>query len=744
MAKSLYSQKEEEVIEFWKKEKIFERSISERPEDNPYVFYDGPPFATGLPHYGHILSSVIKDLVPRYQTMKGKRVRRRWGWDCHGLPIETIVEKELKISGKKQIEEKGIDLFNKTARSMVLTYVSQWKKTIERIGRFVDFDNSYKTMDTAYMESVWWALKQLWEKRLIYEGKKVLMYCPRCETPVSNAEISMDNSYKDVTEESLTVKFKVIEPQKHNLPENTFLLAWTTTPWTLPGNVALAVGEDINYTALRVEGTPELYIVASDLISKVFKGKKVEVVHDKIKGEKLVGLEYEPLFEIEKAKKSDKVWRVAPADFVTTEDGTGIVHTAVMYGEDDYELGKKIDLPQVPLLNSAGIFNSDAPEFIRGIFYKDAEEKIIKNLEQRNLIYDRFSYTHSYPFCWRCSSPLIYNAISAWFVDIQSKKDRIIELNEKLNWYPPNIKHGRFLNILKTAPDWNISRNRYWATPLPFWKCEKCQRSECIGSIEELKEKSRNYEEVYGGTDGIDLHRPQIDQIEIECSECKSNMKRIPEVVDAWVESASMPFAEWHYPFENEEEFKSRFPGQYIAEYIAQTRAWFYYMHTLSVLLFDEISFENVVCTGTILAEDGSKMSKSKGNFPDPTEALDKYGADALRYYLMSSVVMKADNLFFSERDLRDAYNKTVNISYNVLNFFKLYKNDRETSKDNSVQIEKSENVLDRWIIIRTNELVTSATKSLDQYDMVKYTREIKGFVEDLSTWWLRGRDQDL
>ncbi|MCX6741176.1 MAG: class I tRNA ligase family protein, partial [Candidatus Parcubacteria bacterium] len=494
--KSTFAKQEEEILKFWQDNKIFEQSVQKDAPRGEYVFYDGPPFATGLPHYGHILSSVIKDVVPRYWTMKGYSVPRRWGWDCHGLPIENIVEKELKISGKKQIETIGIDKFNETCRSKVLTYTQEWKKMVDRIGRWIDFDNSYKTMDATYMESVWWALKTVWDKGLIYEGRKVLMYCPRCETPVSKAEVAMDDSYKDITEESVTVKFKVKDPQKHDLPSNTYILAWTTTPWTLPANVALAVGKEMIY--VLVKQNDQHYLLAHELVDKIITGDYTE--ENKFTGADLIGLEYEPLIDIPALTKTGKpAWYVTDADFVSTEEGTGVVHTAVVYGEEDYNLGLKKDLPVVPLLDEKGIFNAEAPDLIRGLYFKDSEKVIKDYLETNGLLFSKQSYTHSYPHCWRCDTQLFYNAISAWFIDIQKIKPRLIKLNEKINWYPDNIKHSRFLNILETAPDWNISRNRYWATPLPFWKCDNpdCQEKVCIGSFAELKAKAVNFSEVY-------------------------------------------------------------------------------------------------------------------------------------------------------------------------------------------------------------------------------------------------------
>ena len=749
---SIVCQKEEKTIRFWQENRIFEKSVEIRPRENEFVFYDGPPFATGLPHYGHILSSVTKDLFPRYQTMRGKRVERRWGWDCHGLPIETLVEKKLGISGKKQIEEKGVRLFNDTARSMVLEYVRQWREMVSRIGRWVEFDNSYKTMDTDYVESVWWVLKELWNKKLIYEGRKVLMYCPRCETPVSNAEVSMDNSYKDVTDETVIIKFKIKPGQnfldKLKIEKPVYVLAWTTTPWTLPANVALAVGGEIKYAIVESKKGEEFYIVASKLIEKVFANEKVKILSDELTGADLNGLEYEPLYEVQKVKNSGKkAWYITTAEFVSTDEGTGVVHTAVIYGEDDFNLGLSLDLPQVPLLDSSGHYNKDAPKFLQNKFYKEAERDIKKDLEDKGLIYSKQQYTHSYPFCWRCDSPLIYNAISAWFINIQKNKRRIIELNEKINWHPKYLQHGRFLNILDSAPDWNISRNRYWATPLPFFKCEKCGKFKCFGSIEELKKSSCNFSEVYPDEQNVDLHRPYIDELEVIC-ECGGKAKRIPEVIDCWVESSSMPFAQFHYPFENKNKFESKYPGDFIGEYISQTRAWFYYMHVIGSLVFDDISFKNVVTTGVILNEKGEKMSKSKQNFPDPWKMINAYGADALRFYIMGSVVMNADNFSFNERELRETYNKVINTLSNILKFFEIYH-----TQDVKKFSYSSLTILDKYIVSRLEATLVDVTGSLDDYNSVKACRSIKLFIDDLSTWWLRrsrerfrqpGKDRDI
>ena len=757
---------EEELLKYWEENKVFEKSLDKPAPRGDFVFYDGPPFATGLPHYGHILASTIKDVIPRYKTMRGYHVERKWGWDCHGLPIENIVEQQLGISGKKQIEECGIAEFNRACREGVLKYAAEWGKMVRRIARWVEFDSSYKTMDSSYMESVWWALKQIWDKKLIYEGRKVLLWCPRCETPISNFEVAMDNSYEEVKEEAVVVKFRI-----HNAPRPplnlrggegelpTYLLAWTTTPWTLPGNVALAVGENIDYVRVRVG--VEHYILAKARLA-VLDGP-YEIIQG-MKGGDLVGLEYEPLFKIP-ALKSKKAFQVYSADFVNTEDGTGIVHTAVVYGEDDYNLGLKYKLPIVPLLDEKGIFNDKVPELIRGKYFKDSEAVIKDDLEQRGLLFKREMSTHSYPFCWRCETVLFYNAIPAWFIKIQKIKKKLLRLNEKINWYPEHLKHGRFQKGIENAPDWNISRNRYWATPLPFWRCvggpplrgshnkslalsgatklsfeRSCDNVACVGSLKELQERAVNYDEVYKSRvlSDIDLHRPYIDGIKLKCDKCGGEMRRISEVVDCWVESASMPFAEFHYPFKNEEEFKRRYPADFVAEYIAQTRAWFYVMHVLGATIFGKPPFKNVVTTGTILNEKGEKLSKSKRNYPEPQEIIDRYGVDALRFYLMTSPVMQADNLFFAERQVDEVYKKVVLLTLNVVSFYKMYApGDKSLALSGATKLS-FKRVLDRWIVARLQEMIRDMTEAMDKYDVVRAGRLIPEFVNDLSTWYLR------
>lgn len=725
-------QSEEEVLKFWQKNKIFEKSLEKKAPNGEYFFYDGPPFATGLPHYGHILSSTTKDLVGRYWTMKGYHVPRRWGWDCHGLPIENIVEQQfktsgLKISGKKDIEEKiGVEKFNKACQSQVLKYAAEWKKMVNRIGRWVDFDNSWKTMDPTYIESVWWGMKEIWDKGLIYEGRKVLMYCPRCETPISKAEVAMDNSYKDTKDFSTVFQFKVKNEK------DTYILAWSTTPWNKLVTTALAVNPDFTY--VKVKEGDKKYILAKTRLY-MLKGGKHEILEE-IPGKKLEGLEYEPSYQFEHEEYKKKANYIVLADFVTDEEGTGVV-TIAAYGEEDLEVIQKYNLPLVLHLDSKGHLKDFITPF-KGMYYRKADPLIMEDLEKRGLVYSTVTEKHNSPHCWRCETELYYNPVSAWFINVQKIKPKLIKLNEKIDWYPEHLKHGRFLNILETAPDWNISRNRYFAAALPFWRCDNkdCNEVVCIGSVEELKEKSTNFDEVYK-TDKVkdmDLHKHNVDKLKFTCPKCKSEMSRVPEVIDSWFEAGSMPYAELHYPFENKKEFKGRYPGQFIAEYIAQTRAWFYYMHVVAVALFNDVSFENCLTTGTILNDKGEKLSKSKMNYTDPWIIIERYGMDSLRYYLMTSVVMQADNLFFQDKEVHDVYNKVINMLWNVNTFYQLY----AESYDDKVKPEDSPNVLDKWILAKLNLLNQEVTEQMDNYNTVKAGRPFKGFIEELSTWYLR------
>lgn len=707
---------EKQVLNFWDVDDTFKKSVEKNPSDNPYLFYDGPPFATGLPHYGHMLGSVVKDVVPRYWTMKGYRVERVWGWDCHGLPIENMIEKELGLKGGKNgIEELGIEKFNTACRNSVLTYDAEWKKVIKRIGRWVDMDNSYKTMDNNYIESVWWGFKELHKKGLIYEGRHVILYCPRCSTPLSNFEIAMDNSYQDVKDTSVYIKFKV------KGSKNTYLLAWTTTPWTLPGNVGLAVNKDATYAKVSINGE-ELILAESRL--QVISGEYMIV--ETLKGSDLVNMDYEPLYDYLPIGKT-RAYYVVDADFVSMDDGTGIVHTAAIYGEDDYKLSVAKGLPTVPMLDDEGKFMPFV-ENVAGKFFKNANPIIIDDLKTRNLLLKTEEIVHSYPFCYRCDTPLYYTAVPALFINVQKIKSQLIDENEKINWYPEHFKHGQFKNILESSPDWNISRSRYWGSPIPVWQCTECREEKIIGSIAELKEAAQDKEKVNALTD---LHRPYIDEIKLTCS-CGGEMTRVPEVFDCWVESASMPFAPLHYPFENKEKFENSYPAQFISEYIGQVRAWFNVMHRMSVALFGKASFENVVVTGNFLGNDGKKMSKSRKNYPDPALTFEKYGLDALRFYMMSATVMKAESTILEDKDVQEIYRKVVVLMWNVYAFYRMY------VPNEPVVSETPRGIMDQWLVSLTHTLVKNVTEYMDAYDLISACREIQDYIDRLSTWYLR------
>lgn len=712
-----HSEEEKLLLDSWEKERIFERSVEERPEGKRYTFYDGPPFATGLPHYGHLLASIIKDVVPRYWTMKGYRVERKWGWDCHGVPIENIIEKELDLKGgKKGIEAMGIANFNAACRAAIFKFEHEWEGTIRRIGRWVDFRNSYKTMDNSFMESVWWGFKQLYDKDLAYEARRVILYCPRCATPLSNFEIAMDNSYKDVEDNSLYVKFK-----RKNV-EHEYFLAWTTTPWTLPGNVGLAVDRDAEYCKVQV-GDEYVWVAKARMEALKIVGEIVETV----KGSELLGLEYEPLYTF-MSLDGKKAHYIMPASFVSLEDGTGIVHTAAVFGEDDYRLAQEFDLPCVPTLDDEGKFLPSVTPLV-GVFYKKAEQWVIDELAGRGLVWSSTKFVHSYPMCYRCSTPLYYNAVPAWFIDVQSLKPQLIAQNEHINWYPEHLKKGRFGKGLETAPDWNISRSRFWGTPMPVWVAEDGSRR-VLGSFDELKMWAVDPSAVESLTD---FHREFIDSIEVWVDDAKTKKgKRIPEVFDCWMESGSMPFASVHAPFENNEVFKASFPGGFVTEYIAQTRAWFYVMHVLSVALFGTNAVQNILTTGTVLASDGTKMSKSKKNYPDPTLVLEKYGADAVRYYLMSNPIVNGENLSFSEAGVDEVNKKFITIMKNVVSFYGLYQEHDDGRTPSNVH------VLDQWITARLAQTLQSETAAIERYSLSDGARSLQSFVTDLSTWYVR------
>ncbi len=921
---------EEKVLEFWKDNKIFEKSLKKDSPKGHYVFYDGPPFATGQIHYGHILGSTAKDAIGRYQTMRGYYVPRKWGWDCHGLPIENIVEKELNIAGHKEIEAYGVDKFVEYARSKVLEYDADWRRGIERIGRWVDFDGGYKTMDNTFIESVWWALSEFNKKKLIYEGVRVLAYCARCETPIANSEIAMDNSYKDISDISVYVKFELEDEP------NTFLLAWTTTPWTLPGNTAIAINSNLDYVKVTHEGAR--YIIAKDLLKNVIKDFSGDIT-DTFKGVELVGKKYKPVFpyykDVEMPKK-ENIYKVWAADFVTAEKGTGIAHEAPAFGEDDMNLAKEHNIPWIIHVDETGRFKEEVEDFAGlKVKPKDTVEdkdahlrtdiEIIKYLQKSGSYFNKEKIIHSYPHCMRCDTPIIYYALPSWFIDIQTNKKDILKNAEFMNWIPGHLKEGRFKNIVESAPDWNISRNRYWASPLPIWKCNSCKGQKFISSLAELKENSKksgnnyfvarhgeaksnvrkiidsgldkhnnltekgisevrdsieklknekfdfifcspilrtketalNISEILGfdknqiifderlleiqvgNLDGknteeyfkfiesvpdyfstvfpngesrldvhkrvgnfiyeleekysnkkiliishgdptralfliakgcikekikeqekdfkyfktgeirelnfiptphnknyeLDFHRPYIDEIKFECI-CGGEMTRIDEVLDCWFESGSMPFAQDHYPFENPNWKKNNFPAGFVAEYIGQTRTWFYYSHIISSMIFNHAPYKNVVTTGTLRTEDGQKMSKSKNNYPDPWIFIDKYGVDALRLYLMSSPLMKGEDANFSEKSVQEISSKIIGRLFNTLVFYELYR-DKEAELCAGKE-KSSNNILDQWILFRLNKLESEITNGMEAYDMALATRPIEMFVEDLSTWYLR------
>ncbi len=772
------NEQEKEILDFWGKNDIFQKSLDKPSPNGDFVFYDGPPFATGTPHYGHFVPSVIKDVIPRYKAMSGYRVERKWGWDCHGLPIENIVEKECGFKSKKDIEKIGVEKFNKSCESKVLAFAEEWKKTISRLGRWADMDDAYKTMDLNYMESVWWAFKELWKKGLIYEGYKSMHICPRCETTLSQQEVS--EGYRDVNDISAIAKFKLESGQKiggEDVPDNTFVLAWTTTPWTLPANVALAVGDDIDYLLLQKDKSLGLeYLIIAEKRYKDLKGKRegfdmkdgvlpaiksIEPfkIFKKFKGRELVGLKYQPLFDYylgKDIKNKENIYKIVSADFVSTEEGTGIVHIAPAFGEDDLNLGKKENLPFIQNVGEDGKFLPEVKDFA-GLSVKpiddvqSTDEKIIEYLKDKDLLFSSEKYPHSYPHCWRCDTPLINFATTSWFVRVESKaegqekslRERAIELAKKINWFPPHIKEGRFGKWLEGARDWAISRQRFWASAMPVWKCE-CGGIKVFGSVVELEKES--------GQKITDIHKHIVDKIEIDCPKCGKKMKRIPDVLDCWFDSGAMPYAQSHYPFENKEKLendKMLSLSHFVAEATDQTRAWFYYLHILATALMDKPAFENAIVNGMVLAEDGKKMAKKLQNYTAPDIIMEKYGADAVRLYLLSSPVVAAENLNFSDDGVREIYQKVVMLLGNVLNFYRQYRTtpssrqgrDATPSKEGEFNNERefgSDNILDKWIYYKLVKLGGNVSNGLEQYNLSFAARQFIDFANDFSTWWLR------
>ena len=740
--KANFPTQEEEVLSFWKEKDIFKKSIAQRKDSQEYVFYDGPPFATGMPHFGHFSPSTIKDIIPRYQTMKGYRVERRFGWDCHGLPVENLIEKELNLNSKTDIESYGVAKFNEACRASVLRYVNEWEQTITRLGRWVDFENDYKTMNPDYMESIWWVLKSLWEKGLLYEGHYILPYCPRCSTVLSNHELAL-GGYKEVHDPAITVRFKVTEAGPNSNDSDmangsTYLLAWTTTPWTLPSNLGLTMGPDIDY--VKVADGNECYILAESRLGAYYKKPEECTILWKKKGSELIGTRYEPLFPYfaqlkEATDGSDGnppsigAFRVLNGDFVTTEDGTGIVHTAPGFGEDDNKVFKGTGVPTVCPIDNECKFTDEVPEY-KGRFVKDCDKDIIDRLKQEGKLVKRDQILHSYPFCWRCSSPLIYRAVGSWFVKVEDIRHKMVAANQKITWQPDHIKNGRFGKWLEGARDWAISRNRYWGNPIPVWKCPDCGKTHCVGSRQELKELSGIYPE--------DLHKHFVDEITIPC-QCGGTMTRIPEVLDCWFESGSMPYAQNHYPFENKEYFESHFPADFISEGLDQTRGWFYSLTVLAAALFDRPAFDNCIVSGLILASDGKKMSKSLRNYTDPAEAVKMFGADAIRLFLMHSTAVKADDLKYSDDGVRDVLKGILIPLWNSYSFFVTYANiDGIQAKGHGFAENLPVNPLDRWLLSITQKMVQDVTVAMDAYDLSKAIDPIVAYIGQLNNWYIR------
>lgn len=708
--------REKEVVEFWKKNNIFEKSMENRKDGENYTFFDGPPTANGRPHIGHVLTRVIKDIIPRYRTMKGYHVLRKAGWDTHGLPVELEVEKSLGISGKPQIEDYGIEDFVKKCKDSVFTYQSEWEEMSDRVGFWADMNNPYVTYHNDYIESVWWALKQIWDKKLLYKGHKIMPYCPRCGTSLSSHEVAQ--GYKDVKENSLIAKFRV------KGMENEYLLAWTTTPWTLPANVGLCVNPSETYVKIETEG--EIYILAKALLDSVIK-TEYTILSECI-GTELCGTEYEPLYTFLEPEGGKKNIVVAD-NYVTMSDGTGIVHIAPAFGEDDSRVCKENGMAFVNHVNTQGKFVEATGEWA-GLFVKDTDKLVIRDLKDRGLLFEVIPFEHSYPFCWRCDTPLLYYACDTWFIKMSAVRDRLLANNDTVNWMPDNIKHGRFGNFLENVIDWGLSRSRYWGTPLPIWECS-CGHRECIGSIAELKEKGINV------PDDIELHKPYVDNVHLKCEKCGGEMKRVSEVIDCWFDSGSMPFAQWHYPFENEELFKQNFPADFISEAIDQTRGWFYTLIAISTLLFDKSPYKNVIVLGHVQDKNGQKMSKHKGNVVNPWDVLNKQGADAARWYFYSNSAPWLPNRFFDEA-VSEAQRKFLGTLWNTYAFYVLYAN-IDNFDPTKYTLEKSKlTLLDKWILSKLNGVIRTVDKNLEEYKITESARAIQEFTDELSNWYVR------
>jgi isoleucyl-tRNA synthetase len=712
---------EEAILKFWKSRKIFEKTVSERQGAPEFVFFEGPPTANGKPGVHHVLARAFKDMFPRYKIMRGYHVSRRGGWDTHGLPVEIEVEKRHGFTAKRQIEEYGIAKFNEECRRSAFDYIQEWEKLTERIGFWVNLEDAYVTYTNDYIESVWWILKNFWDKGLLYKGYKVVPYCPRCGTPLSDHEVAL--GYDEATDPSVFIRLPLVDE-----PGASFLV-WTTTPWTLPANVAVAAHPDVDYVLVQralPEGGTEKLILAEALLEKVFRGEEVKVL-ERFKGKKLKGKKYHPLFTFIPPEKPAHY--VVLGDFVTTEDGTGLVHMAPAFGAEDMQAAQEFDLPVVMTVAPDGTFLPEVRPW-SGVFVKDADPFITEDLRTRGLLFRAETYTHTYPFCWRCHTPMLYYARESWYIRTSQFKERLVELNGRINWVPEHIKEGRFGNWLSNNIDWALSRERYWGTPLPVWECGKCKHRQCVGSVAELSQKA--------GRDltGMDMHRPHVDEVSFPCPQCGGTMRRVPDLIDVWFDSGSMPVAQWHYPFENKDMFERQFPADYICEAVDQTRGWFYTLHAISTLLFDQECFRNVICLGLILDGEGRKMSKSLGNIADPWEALNAHGADALRWYLYTASPPGNERRYSAELIGEVVRTFTLTL-WNVYSFFVTYANLDEWKPGKQAE-SLSYNSLDRWLLSSLNALVRDVTAAYEHYDVPGATRPLADFVEALSTWYLR------
>jgi isoleucyl-tRNA synthetase len=725
---------ERAVLDHWAADKTFEASVDQRPAgesgSNEYVFYDGPPFANGLPHYGHLFTGYVKDVVPRYQTMRGKHVERRFGWDTHGLPAEVEAEKQLGITAKAQIVELGIDKFNDACRTSVLAYTKDWERYVTRQARWVDFANDYKTLDPDYMESVMWAFRTLHDKGLVYEGFRVLAYCFRCETPLSNTETRMDDVYRDRTDPALTVTFRLAAGSGPEvLKEGADIAVWTTTPWTLPSNLALAVGPDIEYAVLEKDGRK--LILGAGRVSAYAKELEGFARVGTVRGSELVGRRYTPLFDFLVEQGGPNAFQVLGADYVTDEDGTGVVHQAPAFGEDDQNVCNAAGIPTVVTVDDHTRFTALVPPW-QGVQVFDANKPVIADLKERGVVLRHEGYTHSYPHCWRCDTPLVYKAVSSWFVAVTKFRDRMVELNQEITWTPAHIKDGSFGKWLSNARDWSISRNRFWGSPIPVWKSDdpNYPRVDVYGSYAELE---RDF-----GVKITDLHRPYVDELtrpNPDDPTGQSTMRRVPEVLDCWFESGSMPFAQVHYPFENKDWFEHHYPGDFIVEYIGQTRGWFYTMHVLATALFDRPAFRNCLSHGILLGEDGRKMSKSLRNYPDVYRVFDTYGSDAMRWMLMSSPVLRGGDMPVTEVAIRDSVRQVLLPLWNVWYFFSLYAN--AASHEARLRTD-SQHLLDRYILAKTGELVADVQRQMDEYDISGAAASVRSYLDALTNWYVR------